>query len=192
MSDTYRLFDENLELFSSMLDDIDKAKRFICLEIYRFGIDSIGEKFRFALIKKAKEGVKVRVLIDAWGSGEDTSFYTPLQKAGIQLRVYRKLKIDRTYIIKNHCRNHRKLLIIDNNIGYIGSSNLTDYSLSWRDLNMRVKEEGLVRLLHHAFNDSFSTYDKYSISPQSYKRPLFYNSWLFFQDVPNPYRQKIK
>jgi Phosphatidylserine/phosphatidylglycerophosphate/cardiolipin synthases and related enzymes len=115
-----------------------------------------------------------------------------LQAAGVQLRIYRKLKIDRTYFIKNHCRNHRKLLIIDNKTAYIGSSNLTAYSLSWRELNLRIQEEGLVRILHHAFNDSYNSFDKYSLSPQSYKRPLYFNSWILFQDVPNPYRQKIK
>jgi cardiolipin synthase len=192
MDRTYRLFDDNLELFNSMLKDIASAKRYVFIETYRFGIGSIGEKFRNALIKKAKEGLRVKVLIDGWGSNSDTSFYTPLIEAGVELRIYRKLKFARTYFAKNHCRNHRKLIIIDNTISYIGSSNLTAYSLNWRELNLRINEPTLTKLFKNSFNESFRSYDKYSLSKHSYKRNQYYNSWIFLQDVPNPYRQTIK
>jgi cardiolipin synthase A/B len=192
MNSTFQLFDDNLELFNSMLHDIESAKKYVFLETYRFGIGPIGEKFRFALIKKAREGVRVKVLIDGWGSNSDISFFTPLIEAGVEFRIYKKLKIDRSYFVKNHCRNHRKLIIIDNAISYMGSSNLTSYSLNWRELNLRINEQTLSRLFKNSFNESFRSYNKYSLSKHSYKRNQYYNSWIFLQDVPNPYRQTIK
>lgn len=188
----YQLFDDNLDLFSSMLKDISLAKKTIFLEIYRFGQDSMGEKFRHALLIKAKEGVKIKILIDAWGSGSDVSFFGSLINEGVSLRVYKKMNFEKTYFVKNHCRNHRKLLLIDGEIAYIGSSNITAYSLNWRELNFRIEELGLIKLFTRSFNDSFRSYNKYSFVNIGYKRDLHFGSWLFIQDIPNSYRQRIK
>lgn len=192
MENNYKLYDDNLILFNDMLKDIESAKKCIFLETFRFGTGSIGEKFRLALIKKAKEGLKVKVLIDAWGSDYDNSFFAPLIENGVELRIYKKLKLARTYFIKNHCRNHRKILLIDNLITYIGSSNLTAYSISWRELNIRIHDLELTKLFRFSFNESFRSFDKYTLSKKSYKRNQYYNSWILLQDVPNPYRQTIK
>lgn len=192
MESQFKIFNDNLILFNDMLSEIESAKKSICLETFRFGTGLIGEKFRSALIKKANQGLKIRVLVDAWGSDYDNSFFSPLTEAGIELRVFKKLKLARTYFIKNHCRNHRKILLIDNSITYIGSSNITSYSGSWRELNLKIQNLELAKLFRYSFNESFRCFNKYTLTKKSYKRNQYYNSWVLLQDVPNPYRQTIK
>ncbi|MDR0971452.1 MAG: phosphatidylserine/phosphatidylglycerophosphate/cardiolipin synthase family protein [Bacteroidales bacterium] len=192
MDSLFRVFDDNGILFDNMLENISKAKSSVYLETYRFATDSLGKKFRDILIEKAKAGVKVMVLIDAWGSDFDNEFFEPLVQSGALLRVYKKILWQRRYFSKNHCRNHRKILIIDDRISYIGSSNLTEYSISWRELNLRIEEENLVKLFKTSFEESFRSYNKYSTKKKSYKRNKYYNSWVLLQDVPTPYNQTIK
>ena len=124
--DKYKIFDDNLVLFNSILNDIKAAKQSVWIEIYRFGKDAMGEKFRMALEEKAKEGVEIKILVDAWGTGAETSFFEPLIRQGAEVRVYRKMKLGKSFLSKNHCRNHRKLFVIDESIGYIGSTNITE------------------------------------------------------------------
>ncbi|MDD2531025.1 MAG: phosphatidylserine/phosphatidylglycerophosphate/cardiolipin synthase family protein [Bacteroidales bacterium] len=192
MENQYKVYNDNLVLYNDMIRDIEQAKKCVSLETFRFGTGAIGEKFRLALIEKARQGVKVKVLIDGWGSNSDVSFYEPMINYGVELRVYRKIKLARTYFIKNHCRNHRKILIVDNHITYIGSANLTTYSISWRELNLRIEDGELTKLFRNSFNESYKAYNKYKLSNKSYKRNQYYNSWVLVQDVPNPYHQSIK
>ena len=82
--DKYKIFDDNLVLFNSILNDIKAAKQSVWIEIYRFGKDAMGEKFRMALEEKAKEGVEIKILVDAWGTGAETSFFEPLIRQGAE------------------------------------------------------------------------------------------------------------
>ena len=136
----FKIFDDNLVLFNSVLEDIRNAKQSIWIEIYRFGKDAMGEKFRMALEDKASEGLEVKILVDAWGTGADTTFFEPLTKLGAEVRIYRKMRLGKSFLSKNHCRNHRKLIVIDGETGYIGSTNITAYCLNWRELNLRTTD----------------------------------------------------
>ncbi|MDR1848084.1 MAG: phosphatidylserine/phosphatidylglycerophosphate/cardiolipin synthase family protein [Bacteroidales bacterium] len=193
MNKSFQVLDDNRQLFDTALEDISKAQHTICFEIYRFNQDSTGEKYAKALIERAKAGVKIKLLVDAWGSGEVNSLYKPMLDAGINLRIYHKLVWDRSFLSKNHCRNHRKLLIIDSEIAYIGSSNLTTYSLKWRELNLRIsRNPELISVLTHSFNASFRIYNRYSFRKRDHKRDVKVGNWLFVQDLPNPYKQNIR
>ncbi|MCF0210764.1 MAG: hypothetical protein HUK18_05595, partial [Bacteroidales bacterium] len=150
MSSKHLIFDDNLKLFDSMMEDMKKAKRNIFLETFRFGKDSIGEKFRLILYEKAKEGVEIKLLLDAWGTGRDLSFFQPLIDVGVEIRLYRKIRLTQGMLSKNHCRNHRKFLIIDSEIAYMGSANITSYSLSWRELNLRTTNRTLIKVFRRS------------------------------------------
>ncbi|MGE5425294.1 MAG: hypothetical protein ACM3N9_08005, partial [Syntrophothermus sp.] len=65
----YLVIDDPLKFYNQILNDIDKAEKFIYLETYKFANDHVGVKFRDALTAKAKSGLKVKVLIDSWGRG---------------------------------------------------------------------------------------------------------------------------
>ena len=73
MQEKFKIFDDNLLLFESMLSDIKQAKQSIWIEIFRFNKDAMGEKFRSAIYDKLKEGVEIKLLVDAWGTGRDLS-----------------------------------------------------------------------------------------------------------------------
>ena len=135
----YQIFDDPLRYYNGMIEDIENAKDNICLETYRIGNDSIGIRFKDALTRKSKEGVKIKLLIDSWGGAAlPDNFFDDLKKFGGEVRFFKKIKINVDIFTKGHRRNHRKILIIDDNITYIGSSNMTEYNLNWRELVLRM------------------------------------------------------
>lgn len=188
---TSKLFSNNIKLFDSMLQDINHAKRYIYLETYRFHADEIGKKFRDALIRKAKQGVDVKLLVDAWGSNATNAFFDTLRKAGGDIRFFREIKFHIRYFKHNHRRDHRKLLIIDDEISYIGSSNICGDILNWRELNLRLM--GNVSLIFRkAFLDSFDIFRKRIYSHKKHTRLLKRDGFELIRDVPSVGRQKVK
>lgn len=189
--ESYRLFDQPPALFEAMLLDISRAKEYIYLETYKFGNDSIGTCFRNALTEKAKEGVKIKLLIDSWGAGVPISFFAEMMRYGAEVRYFRKIVLAFDFFTKNHRRNHRKLLIIDDRITYIGSANITAYSLNWRELQLRI--EGKISAhFKRTFITSFKTYRKYIFNKFNYRKAINYNGFEIVQDIPSIYRQRIK
>ncbi|OCA90708.1 cardiolipin synthase [Bacillus sp. FJAT-27225] len=145
-------FGNDLEIFSnghgkfeSLFKDIGNAKKEIHLQYYIIQPDSLGKKLRDELTKKAKEGVKVRILYDEIGSKKiSRSFFNELISFGGEVEVFFPsiLKII-NFRINN--RNHRKLCIIDNRIAYIGGFNVGNEYLGlvkkfgyWRDTHLRI------------------------------------------------------
>lgn len=163
-----------------MLEDISQAKKSIYLETYIYGNDFVGRKFREALIKKAKMGVKVYVLIDAWGSNVDKRFFKKLIKNGGQVRFFKEIQHVIRFFSKNQERNHRKLLIIDREITYLGSINITAECLHWRELVLRVKDG-----ISPHFADSFKTTWNLSgkLNPKRLKR-IIHEGYEILQDLP--------
>ncbi|MDR1739991.1 MAG: phospholipase D-like domain-containing protein [Bacteroidales bacterium] len=189
------LFDDNLLLFSAMIDDIKNAKQSICLETFKIGNDSIGKRFREALLEKAQQGVQTKILVDAYGVGRNELFYSKLIEAGVEVRIFKKLKLffSNTFA-RNHTRNHRKLLLIDGHISYIGSSNLTAYSISWRELNLRI-DGSLCSIFEESFNESFLKYRQYSfdeILPFEKIAPVHYQDYVLYQDTPSTSYQTVR
>ena len=75
----FMVLDDPLKFYNVMLNDIAQARNFIYLETYKFANDHMGVKFRDALTRKAREGVKVKLMIDSWGRGPVTdSFFEAL------------------------------------------------------------------------------------------------------------------
>ncbi|USN45587.1 MAG: hypothetical protein H6502_00445 [Candidatus Woesearchaeota archaeon] len=148
------LYDDNLHLYAAMLNDIAKAKKYIYLETFTFGKASIGRKFLTALVQKAKQNVKVKLLLDDYGSWPQKSFFADLVAAGGTVRFFRKIKYHPNIIGVNNHRNHRKLLLIDDKISYIGSSNLATHMIGWRELTLRLEAavSSLKQVFMHTFN----------------------------------------
>lgn len=186
-----KLFDDNLELYSSQLADIENAKHYIFLEVFRFNEDAMGQKYCMALAKKAKQGVKVKILVDAWGTKQDSTFLNPIVEAGGEVRFFQKLYLTLNFISNNHRRNHRKLLVIDNEIAYMGSANISAYSLVWRELNIRI-EDRMARLFRKVFLDNFALYKKFNIDKIRFKRNIFYKQLMIMQEVPSRNRQRLR
>ncbi len=191
-SGEYKLFDDPLHYFNSMLADIKNAEKYIYLEMYRLANDSIGMKFRDALTKKAKEGKEIKILLDSWGTSLPQSFFKEFESYGGSVRYFKKMKFSFDFFTKNHRRNHRKLLIIDDQISYIGSGNLTAYSIVWREMMLRIKEEELTLLFKKAFLESHQIFNKYIFNKFAGRKTLSYKSFSIIRDLPSIYRQAIK
>jgi cardiolipin synthase A/B len=185
------LYDNPVLFCQAMLDDIESAKSYIYLEIYKFGNDSNGIRFRDLLAKKCLEGVQVKLLLDSWGTPPNPAFFGEITKHGGEVRHFKKIRFFLDFFTKNHRRNHRKLLIIDDHISYIGSANLTAYSMKWRELMLRLDGQ-IAPLFKKSFLDSYKLYQKYIFNKFAYKRIIHYNDFEIIQDLPSIYRQQVK
>jgi cardiolipin synthase len=128
------------EIFPAMLAAIDGAQESVCLEIYTYAADSLGQRFREALVRARQRGARVRVLIDALGSiGLATAFWQPLRAAGGEVRQFNPLALGRFGI-----RNHRKLLACDERVAFVGGFNIaSEYdgdgvTRGWFDLGLKT------------------------------------------------------
>ena len=126
--------------FADQLAAITAARHTIRLESYIFADDDLGRRFRDAAVAAARRGVRVRILVDAWGSfATPDAFWEPIRVAGGQVRLFNPLSRNPVAY-----RNHRKLLICDDQVGFVGGFNLTAVEMGdgirhgWRDLAVQV------------------------------------------------------
>lgn len=137
------LYANGAATYKAMIEEIDGAKNFIHLESYIFASDESGYCFAKHLINKAQSGIVVRVIYDAIGSFEnDPDFATYLIEGGVQLQIYNGLNTLKKLSLLNK-RNHRKLLVVDHAIGFIGGINICDTytklgEQNWRDTHLKV------------------------------------------------------
>ncbi|HEX6593360.1 MAG TPA: cardiolipin synthase [Bacillota bacterium] len=139
------IFSDGHEKFAHLFNDIQNATKEINIQYYIIQPDSLGEKFRDELTKKAKEGVTVRVLYDEIGSRKlNRSFFKELIDYGGEVEVFFP-SLFKFINPRINNRNHRKLCIIDGNIGYIGGFNVGNEYLGkhkkfgyWRDTHLRI------------------------------------------------------
>ena len=140
------------EFFSDLKKEIANAKKFINMEYFIFQFDGIGKEIADLLIKKAKEGVEVNLIID----GVNLANYklkSYFKNTGVHLYLF-----FRTYIpifnIRINYRDHRKVTIIDNRVAFVGGMNIGDEYLGkgkigyWRDTSVKI------------YGDIVSTFEK--------------------------------
>ncbi|WP_409274918.1 cardiolipin synthase [Neobacillus sp. SCS-31] len=139
------IFSDGHDKFRSLFEDIRNAKKEVHLQYYIIQPDSLGKKLRDELTKKAKEGVKVRVLYDEIGSKRiSRSFFRELISYGGEVEAFFP-SILKLINFRINNRNHRKLCIIDGRIAYIGGFNVGNEYLGlnkkfgyWRDTHLRI------------------------------------------------------
>jgi cardiolipin synthase len=193
-SPQFRFFDDPLRMYNAMLNDIELAQDYIFLETYKYGNDQIGIKFRDVLTKKAKQGVKVKILIDSWGAYVTQSFFSEMIKYGGEIRFFKKLRLNIDSFAKSHRRDHRKLLIIDDKVTFIGSSNIAAYAINWRESSLRIAGD-IALSFKESFLESYRIYNKYIYDKLSSSKSLFHNGFEILRDVPTtvfqPTRKKF-
>lgn len=179
------------EWHDCLLEDIRAAKKSIFIEIYRFRDDAVGRKFLSAMSKKCKKGVEVMLIVDSWGTNVPETFFNPIKKHGGKVIFYEKLKLTWDFIASNHQRNHRKIIVIDDNISHVGSANITEYSRNWRESIIRM--EGKIApvlkkmIINYAQNANNQFYKQ-----NQYKKIVKFRDFLIIQDFPSIYQQKTK
>ena len=187
----YILYDDPLKYYNAMLDDIFAAKEYIFLETYRFNNDTIGIRFRDALTRQSKKGVKVMLLMDSWGTSLPSTFFKEIIEHNGEVRYFRKLRVVWKFFTRNHQRNHRKLLVIDDKVTYLGSANLTDYSLNWRESILRIQSDMTI-VFKKIFLKHFEFFNKYTFEKKVQIRRIIHGDFEIVQDVPSLTKQKIR
>lgn len=143
--------DNNIDLytdgnakFDDFKEDLRNAKRFIHVEYYIIRKDTLGNEIMDILTEKAREGVEVRLLVDAIGFNTGVKEKKRFKEAGGRLCMFHSMATCMLSPKKNN-RNHRKLAVIDGEIGYIGGFNIGVEYLGkgefghWRDSAVRIK-----------------------------------------------------
>lgn len=121
---------EAKEIYSARIEAIQKAKYLIQVETYIMTPGYRANEFAQEVIKKAKEGVKVQLLVDSYGTKSiSNSYWKKLEKQGIEVRKFNQLNWRNP--LKVLRRNHRKLVIIDNTLALIGGAGISDHWDGW-------------------------------------------------------------
>lgn len=149
----FRLISDGREAFAAMFAALDGARSCIFLEMYLFAADETGREFRDRLAAAARRGVRVMVLIDAWGSWTTPDpFWAPVRAAGGGVRLFRPIRRGLFPF-----RDHRKLLLVDDGTAFLGGMNVADeYRLgkngapAWRDNLLEIIGPEAARL-HRPF-----------------------------------------
>jgi len=148
------LLHSGLDCYAQLSHDIARARHHIHLEYYIFEQDATGRLLCDQLVSMARQGIKVRLLVDGVGSpGVERRFLQPLREAGGEVAVFHPVRVPRLRPV--NFRNHRKIVVIDGHIGFTGGMNIgTEYMGigplgDWRDLHLRMEgpaTTGLQRL----------------------------------------------
>lgn len=138
------------QTYTAMLKAIAKAQDYILLQSYIINCDCTGNKFKQALIDKAKQGVRVYFLYDKIGSRQlSRSYLKSLQQHGIEVCGFGSTRRKGNRFRINF-RNHRKILIVDGRVAFMGGLNIGDEYLgknprfgAWRDTHLKIKGAGV-------------------------------------------------
>lgn len=141
------------EFYPEEMRAIEAAQRAIDLEYYEFAEGEVSGRMLKALTQRARNGVEVRLIVDAAGSLHTrNSYFDELRAAGGQMRWYHPLRWDTWPEINQ--RSHRKLMILDGTTGFIGGAGIADHWLHatrkgprWRDTVFRVEGDGVAGMI---------------------------------------------
>lgn len=152
-------FNSGKDKLKSLLRDIKNAKHSINIEYYIFGDDWVGKEVMNALCERAQAGVKVKLIYDSVGClRTQRRFFRKLKKAGGEVKeFFPPLFHIRLINLKMNYRNHRKIVVIDGKIGYVGGVNLRKDHMGevkkvapWRDAHIKIRGQA-VHLLQNEF-----------------------------------------
>ena len=176
------MFTTGLDKFEALKRDIKAAREYVHLQYFIIENDKTGAELIELLKEKAREGVKVRVLYDYVGS-----FYMrprvlkQMREAGIDVHPFLELSL-MTFAFRVNWRNHRKIVIIDGKVGYVGGMNIADrYVIGdkkwtpWRDTHLRITGEAVAAMQYSfAIDWDFTTHElltspvvHYAVQPSS-------------------------
>ena len=143
--------------FAALVDAIESARYHVHIEYYIFEPDTTGTRVRDALVARARQGVKVRLLVDALGSANlSREFLAPLRAAGGDVAFFHRFRLRRLWRPRLNLRTHRKIVVVDGHIGFTGGINVCDTENealrddAFRDLHVRMDGQA-VRWLQLAF-----------------------------------------
>lgn len=149
------IFTDGYTKFETLKTDLRNARTSILLQYYIFADDTLGKEIADILISKAKEGLTVMVIYDHVGSfSTKNSFFRKMEEAGVDVHPFFRVTFPQL-ANRINWRNHRKIVVIDREIGYIGGMNIADRYVTgmandawWRDTHFRLRGEIVETLLY--------------------------------------------
>lgn len=181
-----KILTDGKETFAHILQGLKMAQDHIHLEYYIVRDDGIGQEIKEVLMEKARNGVKVRFLYDAVGSWKLSKQYIKeIREAGVEMVPFSPVKLPFLNNKINY-RNHRKIIVIDGHIAFVGGLNIGDEYLGknsyfgyWRDTHMYVRGES-VRTLQLIF-----LRDWYYVTKEAVLKPKYFSPVLAEQKTEN-------
>lgn len=146
----FELLVDGRQFFPHMLEAIEKAHRYVLLEIYLIESGTVAARFIDALLSAASRGVTVKLLLDDFGAlGLSPQDRERLVQGGVELLLYNPIRFSKH--LRNMLRDHRKLLIVDGEVAFVSGAGITDEfdspedpEQSWRETAVRVRGPVLV------------------------------------------------
>ncbi len=154
---TVEVFTDGASKFARLKQDIEQAQHYIHIQYYIINDDTLGRDIAQLLIARAQQGVKVRVIYDHIGSYTFSSaLFKYMKRGGVEAHPFLKVTFT-TLAARLNWRNHRKVVVIDGKVGYIGGMNIADRYVTgsrghkpWRDTHLRITGPA-VEGLHNSF-----------------------------------------
>ncbi len=153
------------EAFPDMLESIRNAKNYIIFQFYLVRPDETGMTFLNALMDKAREGVRVTFMNDAIGVKIPKDILDRLREAGVEVGTFNESTKKRKLQI--NFRNHRKIVVVDGEIAYLGGLNIGDEYASlkekygrWRDTNVRIEGPSVIAAQLASAKDWYCIHEK--------------------------------
>ncbi|ULL13640.1 cardiolipin synthase [Paenibacillus sp. H1-7] len=146
--------------YDAIMEGMEKAASYIHFEFYTIRHDKTGRRFQELLIRKARQGVKVRCIFDGIGSYQlDNSFLIELREAGVEAYIFLPPLIA-FFDKRMNYRNHRKIVVVDGMIGYLGGINVGNEYLGgnpklgfWRDTHLELVGDAVYSLQYTFLSD---------------------------------------
>lgn len=147
------VFTDGKEKFDALIEDMEQAKEYIHAQYYIIKNDVLFQRIKDVLVKKAAEGVEVRILYDGMGGRfVKKSCWQELNRQGIKTSEFFPALLRRLHLRINY-RNHRKIVVIDGKIGYVGGFNIGKEYIGmeerfgyWRDTHLRITGSAVASL----------------------------------------------
>jgi cardiolipin synthase len=168
------IYTSGTDKFKALFDELEQAIHHIHFQYYIFLDDEIGSKVKELLIAKARAGVKVRVLYDDVGCWDvKNRFFKEMKNAGIEVYAFLKVAFP-VFTSKVNYRNHRKIVVIDGKVGFMGGMNVADRYIAgtawgnWRDTHFKFTGKGV-----HGLQSAFLI-DWYVVSKKLLNDKIYY------------------
>ncbi len=176
MGNGIEVFTSGKDKFDALMRDIEQAQDYINVQYFIIENDTVGGQLIDALVNKARQGVKVRLLYDYVGSFYVKPRYLKrMREAGIQVYPFMELTLTQ-FALRLNWRNHRKIVVIDGKVGYMGGMNIADRyvigdkkNIPWRDTHLRITGEAVTAMQYSfAIDWDFTTRELLSDKPQRF------------------------
>ncbi|SHK21133.1 cardiolipin synthase [Paramaledivibacter caminithermalis] len=163
--------------YCSIIDELKKAKHHIHMQYFIIRNDNIGNKIKDILIEKVKSGIEVRLIYDSVGCWKlGRKYINSLKEAGVKVYPFYPVMFPVLSRQLNY-RNHRKIIVIDGKVGYIGGINIGDEYLGknptlgfWRDTHIKIEGEAIYSLQNIFLKDWYFVSNQLIIDEKYYPK----------------------